>query len=50
MILKRKESYNHNTTAKVEWLLIFDNGIVYRRCKTKKEALHLLSLYQSTFN
>lgn len=43
--LYRKESYNHRTTAKVEWVVKVGEQIV-RECNTKREALQWLTIYQ----
>ena len=47
----RKESYNHGTTAKVEWLVKFiqpDTGklVIVRECKTRKEAFQWANIYK----
>lgn len=46
----RKESYNHGTTAKVEWVVKYkqpDTGniVIVRECKTRKEALQWANIY-----
>lgn len=43
--LYRKESYNHRTTALVEWIVRVGDTIV-RECRTKREALTWLDIYK----
>jgi hypothetical protein len=43
--LYRKESYNHRTTALVEWVVKVGDRIV-RECRTKKEAIVWLNIYK----
>jgi mannitol/fructose-specific phosphotransferase system IIA component (Ntr-type) len=49
--LQRKESYNGNTTAAVSWLVkTTDTKALYKiikECKTKKEAIELIKLYNT---
>lgn len=47
----RKESYNHGTTAKVEWIVkymrpVTGEMIVVRECKTRKEAFEWANIYK----
>lgn len=45
----RAESYNHNTTASVEWIVTikWESGEerIVRSCKTRKEALEWAQIY-----
>ena len=43
--LYRKESYNHRTTALIEWVVKVGD-ITVRDCKTKREALEWLNIYK----
>jgi hypothetical protein len=51
LYIQRKEAFNGNTTATVIWLLkTTDPKALYkiiRECKTKKEAIKLLELYNT---
>jgi len=51
LYIQRKEAFNGNTTATVIWLLkTTDTKALYkiiRECKTKKEAMKLLELYNT---
>jgi hypothetical protein len=42
----RKESYNHRTTAQVEWVVYF-NDFIIATCSTKKEAKLWAELYST---
>lgn len=42
--LYRKESYNHRTTPRVEWIVKVGDQIV-RECRTRREALTWLNIY-----
>lgn len=48
--LYRKETFNHGTTPKVEWVIKYmqpDTGnlVIVRECKTRKEALEWVNIY-----
>jgi|APCry1669192269_1035402.scaffolds.fasta_scaffold120800_1 hypothetical protein len=43
--LYRNESYNHGTTAKVEWLVKVGDRVA-RYCDTKREAIVWLNIYK----
>lgn len=43
--LYRKESYNHRTTALVEWIVRVGDTVV-RECNTKREAMTWLNIYK----
>jgi hypothetical protein len=46
--LARKESYNHNTTASVTWVVQYkDTGLIVRETKTRKEALIWFGMYNT---
>jgi len=42
--LYRKESYNHRTTPRIEWIVKVGDQIV-RECSTRREALTWLNIY-----
>lgn len=46
----RKESFNHRTTAKVEWVVKFARAegdtVIVRECKTRKDALQWAEIYK----
>tara|TARA_R110000868_G_scaffold251998_3_gene508698 strand:- start:570 stop:746 length:177 start_codon:yes stop_codon:yes gene_type:complete len=48
MQIVRKESYNHRTTASVEWKVIMPDGFGLGTFKTKKEAQKYLDAIQLT--
>jgi len=43
--LYRNESYNHRTTAQVEWIVRVGEQIM-RRCDTKRDAVIWLDIYK----
>lgn len=43
--LYRKESYNHRTTALIEWVVRVGDTTI-RVCLTKREALTWLNIYK----
>lgn len=51
LYIQRKESFNGNTTPTIVWMLkTTDSKALYKiikECKTKKEAVKLLELYNS---
>ncbi len=44
--LYRKETYNHRTTALVEWIVRVGD-ITIRKCSTKREAMTWLNIYKN---
>lgn len=46
----RIETYNHRTTAEVEWVVIYTQPtgreVIARTCKTRKEALQEAAIYR----
>ena len=44
--LYRKETYNHRTTALVEWIVRVGD-ITIRECSTKREAMIWLNIYKN---
>jgi len=48
MQIVRKESYNHRTTAAVEWKVVMPDGFGLGTFKTKKEAQKYLDAIQLT--
>jgi hypothetical protein len=51
LYIQKKETFNGNTTATIVWMLkTTDPKALYkiiRECKTKKEAIKLLELYNT---
>jgi hypothetical protein len=51
LYIQRKETFNGNTTPTIVWMLkTTDSKALYkiiRECKTKKEAIKLLELYNT---
>jgi len=46
--LSRKETYNHNTTASVTWVVTCKaTGLIVRETKTRKEALIWFDMYSA---
>ena len=43
--LYRKETYNHRTTALVEWIVRVGD-LTIRECRTRKEAMTWLDIYK----
>ncbi len=45
----RKETFNHRTTAAVEWLVIYTQAtgreVIAQACKTRKDALQWANIY-----
>lgn len=47
----RQESYNHRTTANVEWIVVYTQptgkDVVARTCATRKDAVQWASIYSN---
>lgn len=45
----RKETFNHRTTALVEWLVVYTQPtgreVIVRECKTRKDAVKWAQIY-----
>lgn len=47
----RKESFNHRTTAAVEWLVVYTQAtgreVIAQTCKTRKDAITWAAIYRA---
>lgn len=47
----RRETYNHRTTAAVEWRVVYTQStgreVIARECKTRKDALQWAAIYRA---